>query len=123
MTDSSTEGKKVVLVTGGAGFIGSHLCEALQKAGHAVTSLDNYSMGSEENHIDGVTYIEGDTKDIDTHISFIPDLVFHLGEYPRVEQSFDDIEKVLESNDFLDVFRTFYKFNGICQWYEPKKPH
>lgn len=89
---------KTILVTGGAGFIGSHLVEALLKEGHQVVSLDDYSMGSKENHIDGVTYIEAHTKDIEEHVTDDIDLVYHLGEYPRVEQSFGDIEQVLESN-------------------------
>lgn len=87
-----------ILVTGGAGFIGSHLCEKLFQNGHNVTSLDNYSTGSKENHIDGVVYIEGETKNIDKLITFIPNIVYHLGEYSRVEQSFDDVEKVWASN-------------------------
>jgi nucleoside-diphosphate-sugar epimerase len=37
------------LVTGGAGFIGSHLCEALSKQGWPVTILDNFSSGSKQN--------------------------------------------------------------------------
>jgi UDP-glucose 4-epimerase len=37
------------LVTGGAGFIGSHLCEALQHEGHEVIALDNLSTGRREN--------------------------------------------------------------------------
>jgi len=48
---------KRVLVTGGAGFIGSHLCEELVKSDrNIVYSLDNYFTGSEDNHIEGVTY-------------------------------------------------------------------
>jgi len=87
-----------ILVTGGAGFIGSHLCEELVKNSHQVTSLDNYSTGSTKNHIEGVIYIKGDTEDIFKLIKDIPDLVFHLGEYPRVEQSFNDLSKVWSSN-------------------------
>ncbi len=40
---------KKILVTGGSGFIGSHLCEALLKAGNAVVCLDNFSSGCESN--------------------------------------------------------------------------
>ena len=86
-----------VLVTGGAGFIGSHLIEEILKD-NEVYSLDNYSTGSEKNHIKGAVYIKGETKDIDKLIKFIPDIIYHLGEYSRVEQSFDDIEKVWSSN-------------------------
>lgn len=88
---------KRVLVTGGAGFIGSHLCEALVKR-NEVTSLDNYSSGSELNHVAGVEYLEGDTADIAEYVTKAPDIVFHLGEYSRVEQSFDDIDLVWRSN-------------------------
>ena len=90
---------KKILVTGGAGFIGSHLCEELVKSGsNRVISLDNYSTGSEKNHIDRVEYISGSTVDIASHINFAPDIVYHLGEYSRVEQSFDDLELIKESN-------------------------
>ena len=88
-----------ILVTGGAGFVGSNLCEALaQKPNNEVYSLDNYFTGSRENHVEGVTYIEGSTEHIFELIDFVPDLVYHLGEYSRVEQSFDDIDKVLLFN-------------------------
>ena len=87
-----------ILVTGGAGFIGSHLCEKLADDGNEVISLDNYSTGSEKNHIDEVVYIKGETANIDKLITFSPDIIYHLGEYSRVEQSFDDIEKVWSSN-------------------------
>ena len=91
--------KKRILVTGGAGFVGSHLCERLaQDTNNDVYSLDNYFTGSEANHVDNVTYIKGNTKDIASLINFNPDMVYHLGEYSRVEQSFDDIEKVWEYN-------------------------
>ncbi len=88
-----------ILVTGGAGFIGSNLCEALVKvSNNEVYSLDNYFTGNRENHIPNVTYIEGSTEHIFELINFTPDLVYHLGEYSRVEQSFDDIDKVLLFN-------------------------
>ena len=87
-----------VLVTGGAGFIGSHLCENLSQDGHEVFSLDDYSTGTKENHIDNVTYITGETKNIEKLVNITPDIIYHLGEYSRVEQSFDDIEKVWSSN-------------------------
>ena len=91
--------KKKILVTGGAGFVGSHLCERLaQDSNNEVYSLDNYFTGSENNHVPNVTYIKGDTKDIATLVTFTPDMVYHLGEYSRVEQSFDDIQKVWEYN-------------------------
>ncbi len=89
---------KLILVTGGAGFVGSHLCERLVKEGNKVISLDNYFTGSVDNHVPGVEYREGHTKDIHRHVPETPDLVFHLGEYSRVEQSFGDIDKVSDFN-------------------------
>jgi UDP-glucose 4-epimerase len=90
--------QKTILVTGGAGFIGSHLCERLVKEGHKVISLDNYFTGSKDNHIDGVEYIEGHTKDIEKYIKEIPDMIYHLGEYSRVLTSFNDIDLVWRLN-------------------------
>jgi len=91
--------KKKILITGGAGFIGSHLCERLAKdKNNEVYSLDNYFTGTKDNHIDNVTYIKGLTSDIDSLIDFSPEIVYHLGEYSRVEQSFDDIDKVWQFN-------------------------
>lgn len=92
------KGKKLILVTGGAGFIGSRLCERLQKDGHRVISLDNYFTGSRENHVPGVEYREGHTKDIEKHISESPDLIYHLGEYSRVEKSLEEPALVWDLN-------------------------
>ena len=98
-----------ILVTGGAGFVGSNLCEALAKdTNNEVYSLDNYFTGSRENHVEGVTYIEGSTEHIFELIDFVPDLVYHLVEYSRVEQSFDDIDKVLLFNKICNPYSTFY---------------
>lgn len=91
---------KLVLVTGGAGFVGSHLCERLIAEGHRVISLDNYFTGSRENHVNGVEYREGHTKDVERLVPESPDLVYHLGEYSRVEKSFEDVEQVWDLNQF-----------------------
>lgn len=91
--------KRKILVTGGAGFVGSHLCERLaQDKNNDVYSIDNYFTGSIDNHVENVTYIKGSTLNIFSLVTFSPDMVYHLGEYSRVEQSFDDIKKVLEFN-------------------------
>ena len=51
-----------VLVTGGAGFIGSHLCEAYLAAGWQVTALDNLSRGKASNVPDGATLVQADIR-------------------------------------------------------------
>jgi len=96
--------KETIIVTGGAGLIGSHLIElALPK--YRVVSLDNYFIGKKENHIEGAEYVEGHTKDIEQLLGKEnPAIIFHLGEYSRVEQSFDDLPLVWESN-VLGTFR------------------
>lgn len=88
-----------VLVIGGAGFVGSHLCHRLLSTGCKVTSLDNYFTGRRSNHHQGVRYVEGNSADI-LQLDLGPhyDCIFHLGEYSRVEQSFDDIDLVFEYN-------------------------
>ncbi|MBO5166203.1 MAG: SDR family oxidoreductase [Lachnospiraceae bacterium] len=61
----------VFLVTGGAGFIGSNLCEAIIEMGYTVRCLDNLSTGNYDNiaHLEGndrFTFIKGDIRDLDT---------------------------------------------------------
>jgi len=92
---------RTILVTGGAGFIGSHLIEALTlDESNRIVSLDNYSTGDTRNHIDhpSVIYESLHTKDIDSLSRYEPSLVFHLGEYSRVELSLKEPAKVWASN-------------------------
>ena len=74
-----------ILVTGGAGFIGSHLCERLIKDGHSVTALDNFSTGIASNlaSLEGVqqfNLVEGSILDTNVLTPLInqADYVFHL---------------------------------------------
>jgi UDP-glucose 4-epimerase len=92
------EQKQLAVVTGGAGFVGSHLCERLVKDGYQVISLDNYFTGSPDNHVEGVAYREGHTKDIAEHIFETPDIIFHLGEYARVHPSLEEPDVALDLN-------------------------
>ena len=105
--------KKTILVTGGAGFIGSHLCERLAKDGHKVISLDNYFTGSKKNHIAGVEYREGHTKNIEKYIQEAPDAIYHLGEYSRVEVSLTEPALVWD----LNKDGTF----GVVEFWRKKK--
>lgn len=89
---------KTIVVTGGAGLVGSCLCARLHALGHKVISLDNYFTGSPQAHISGVDYREGHTKDIEKHITESPDLLYHLGEYSRVEISLTEPALVWDLN-------------------------
>ena len=89
---------KTVLVTGGAGFIGSHLCERLVADGYKVISLDNYFTGSKENHVPGVEYRESHTKDIEKYVPEEIHIIYHLGEYGRVAKSLEEPEVVWDLN-------------------------
>jgi len=81
-----------VLVTGGAGFIGSHLVKALVKAGHQVRILDNLSTGSIENIadvLDAIEFARGDVRDYEIVESVIRgvDAVVHLAALIDVAES------------------------------------
>ena len=69
------------LVTGGAGFIGSHLCRELIKAGHRVTVLDNFRAGNKEN-LKGLDLevVQGDVRDLYTVDGLVKnsEVVYHL---------------------------------------------
>src|SRR3954469_21802028 len=63
-TTPSAASKSTVLVTGGAGYIGSHTAKALRQAGHRVVIYDNLSAGHREAAL-GAPVIEGDIRDVD----------------------------------------------------------
>lgn len=69
-----------ILVTGGAGFIGSHLCERLLRAGHEVMCLDNFFTGGKDNirHLLGHDYIELIRHDIIMPIELEADQIYNL---------------------------------------------
>ena len=68
-----------ILVTGGAGFIGTNLIKQLVKEGNEVVSLDNYDSGLKENHVDGCKYLEGDISTIE-YIKGDFDVCYHLNK-------------------------------------------
>lgn len=103
---------KLIVVTGGAGFIGSHLCDKLVQLGHQVISLDNYCTGSKDNHIVGVEYRKGHTKDIEKHIPETPDIIYHLGEYSRVAASLEEPDIVFD----LNILGTF----GVLEYWRKR---
>lgn len=83
------------LVTGGAGFIGSHVAERLVREGHRVRVVDNLSTGHESNlaHLRGdLEFLEGDLRDPATcrRATTGVELVFHLAAMPSVPRSMAD---------------------------------
>jgi UDP-N-acetylglucosamine 4-epimerase len=87
--------KSKYLVTGGAGFIGSHLVENLVKQGHDVRVLDNFLTGKRENiaeFLDEIDLIEGDIRDLNTCTRALEgvDFVLHQAALPSVPRSIED---------------------------------
>ncbi len=90
--------KKKVLVVGGAGFIGSHLTDALVAAGHEVHVLDNLAGGKKENVNSQAIFHLADIRNLEEIKPLFKDIewVFHLAALPRVPYS---IEHPVETND------------------------
>lgn len=80
------------LVTGGAGFIGSHVVDELIRQGHEVRVIDNFLTGFRENLNPQAELIEADIRDLEKiKPAFIGlDGVFHLAALPRVQVSIED---------------------------------
>ena len=87
-----------ILVTGGAGFIGTNLIKRLVDEGHKVLSLDDYSTGDKKNHVEGVKYINCDIEQIEYIKGKDIDLCYHLAAQSRVQPSFDDPTECLRVN-------------------------
>lgn len=99
--------KRHIIVTGGAGFIGSHLAAASLEMGHHVTVLDNLHTGKEDNIPEGADFINIDLGHESSYsrIDGIKcDAVFHLAGQSSGEASFDDPEYDFKSH----VASTFY---------------
>ena len=96
---------KRILITGGAGFVGSHLADALLERGHQVRVFDNLTQ---QVHLDGrpayldreIEFIQGDMRDGERLAAALSgiEVVFHLAAAVGVGQSMHDIARYLESN-------------------------
>ena len=83
------------LVTGGAGFIGSHIAEELETKGFFVRIVDNFLTGKEENiasFLDGIELIRGDIRDLELCREVVKDVdyVLHQAALPSVPRSVED---------------------------------
>jgi UDP-glucose 4-epimerase len=90
-----------ILVTGGAGFIGTNLIKKLIEQNHIVYSLDNYSTGLKENEIKGCTYYTNDIQKISAYDKRFMDgidVVFHLAAIARIQPSFERPEDYIDTN-------------------------
>jgi UDP-glucose 4-epimerase len=87
-----------IIVTGGAGFIGTNLCKKLLSLGHNVTSIDNYNTGKKENHILGVDYYNMDIRNIIDYDWLQPDIIFHMAAIARIQPSFINPKDYFSTN-------------------------
>lgn len=86
-----------ILVTGGAGFIGTNLIKRLVSEGHNVESIDNYDSGLVSNHIDGCNYHTGDIESIDLMDKDF-DVIYHLAGLSRIQPSFKNPTETFRVN-------------------------
>ena len=91
---------KKALVTGGAGFIGSHLSQSLLKKGLKVVIVDNLSTGKRENVPADAEFIKGDILDLDLIEKIIPeiDIIFHEAARVSVRSSVKDFYQDAQNN-------------------------
>lgn len=89
------------LVTGGAGFIGSHISRELLERGHSVRVFDNFSSGKRENlHGLDVEIVEGDLRDADAVAQAVKgmDVVFHEAAFVSVPESMEKPQECFDVN-------------------------
>ena len=94
-----------VLVTGGAGFIGSHIAEYLVQRGDDVTILDNLNTGKKNNLVkinDKINFVNGDIRDYKLLESLVNDCdgVFHEAALTSVQQSFKMQDEYFDVNAY-----------------------
>ncbi len=96
--------KNIIVITGGAGFVGANLISFfLKNTKYKILSIDNYSSGLKINHIKNkkVKYIKGNTKNISTLLNSKKskiNAIFHFGEFSRIYQSFLKMGECIDSN-------------------------
>ena len=115
-----------ILVTGGAGFIGTNLIKKLLQEGHTVQSLDNYDSGLKENEIEGCQYFNSDVRSIFSMENY--DLIYHLAALSRIQPSFNNPQNTFDINtagtqevcDFARQTKTKVIYSGSSsRWHNP----
>jgi len=87
-----------ILITGGAGFVGTNLIKKLLEQGHTCISVDNYNTGLKTNHQEGVVYLEEDIRYKTDYNIINPEVVFHMAAIARIQPSFDKPKDYFEVN-------------------------
>ena len=89
-----------ILVTGGAGFIGSHIVKQLLEASHEVVVYDDFSTNMRGAEFGSATIVEGDIRDpkLLAESLFGVDAVIHMASFISVEESVKDPLKYMENN-------------------------
>ena len=96
--------KDLIVITGGAGFVGSNLINFfIKNTNFKILSIDNYSTGKRKNHLKNknIKYIKGETKNIHNILNSYKkriNSIFHFGEFARIYQSFLKMSECIESN-------------------------
>ena len=106
------------VVTGGAGFIGSHIAEQLVTLGHNVTIIDNLNNGKKENLdaiIDKIKFINGDIRDFELLKKTFKNIdgVFHQAALASVQESFTKEQEYYDVNvkGTENIFKLANEFN------------
>ena len=119
-----------ILVTGGAGFIGTNLIKKLLSEGHEVVSLDDYETGTQENEVEGVTYVMGDIDSLTYWKGEGFDLCYHLAALSRIQPSFEDPTETFRVNtQGSQVVAEWARLNDVkviyagssSRWHDPMK--
>ena len=125
---------KKAIVTGGAGFIGSHICDALIERGIGVVIIDDLSSGKKQNLAPDVTFYETDIRDESIPGIFAkeePDYLFHLAAQMDVRKSVADpmydasvnvggMANLLEAGRTVGLEKVIYAATGGAMYGEPK---
>ena len=113
-----------ILVTGGAGFVGTNLIKRLLRENHEVISVDNYSSGFKENHQEGCNYIDYDISSHHTNGIYVDhstypswrdeefDLIFHMAALARIQPSI--------KNPITTINNNFNSTLNILEWARQK---